>query len=261
MEKSIFLNIAGFNIQINLKPTEWNFVYKKLKNDICKHYSGFIIKDHIGKIDYFIDINETSSLLTIIKKPQLYFFNLFENIRKNKIVTYYQISLVQFQMVLREVLLDLLADNHGFIMHGSAVNKAYDASYIFTGKNGAGKSTAMSLLNPLFPALADDTVIVKKEKEGYYLYQTPFIEKNDWVKKSGKRFFINKIFFIKKANYFKIEKINDKNLLTQKLIQQFWTKDEVKKKQIKTLFEFVSEYNNFYYLYFSKNKNKLRTFL
>ncbi len=258
--QTVYLNIAGFNIQIFFHKTKWEFVYKKFIKETFKYYQGFINQNKPRKIDYFIDLKETSSLLTIIKKPQSYFFNLFDKLGKNRIATFYQISLIQFQMILREILLELLANNQGFIMHGSAVGKD-NIGYIFTGRNGAGKSTAMNLINPKYSALADDTVIIKKENGRYYLYQTPFIEKNNWVKKGQKRYLINKIFFLRKAKFYKIDKIDNKNLLTQKLISQFWTKDEIKNKQFKTLMKFISQFNSFYYLYFAKNRNKLRALL
>ncbi|MEO0185730.1 MAG: hypothetical protein ABIL20_08045, partial [candidate division WOR-3 bacterium] len=61
-----------------------------------------------------------------------------------------------------------------------------------------GKSTAMTLLSKKFLPVASDTVIIKKEKKEFYVYQTPFLEKDDWVKKDKKKYPLGKIFFLKK---------------------------------------------------------------
>lgn len=79
----------------------------------------------------------------------------------------------------------LLADNKGFILRSSAAN-FNEKAYLFLGKSGAGKFTIMKLLNGKYSALADDDVIVKKESYNYYLYQSPFLEKEWWIKKGGK---------------------------------------------------------------------------
>jgi|GEM_PF-2256907 len=251
----LILNIAGFNIQINFKKTEWEFAYEKLKKEILHYFQGFIVQKK-NKIDYFIDIEETTTLILNKKYPEKYFVNFFDKKKDKTITTYYQISLLQFQMILREALIDLLAKNRGFVSHGSAVEKD-KVAFIFTGKNRAGKSTAMRLLYPKLTALADDTVIIKKENGRYFLYQTPFIEKNDWIYKTNKKYLIESVFFLKKSHNFRTEKIKNKEKILKMMINQFWSSEKNYKKQIKYLFDFVENFNQFYYLYFAKNRDRL----
>jgi hypothetical protein len=59
--------------------------------------------------------------------------------------------------------------------------------------------------------------------------QTPFLEKDSWVKKDKIKYPLGKIFFLKKANFFKIEKIEDKKEILNLILKQFWTnKDNFK---------------------------------
>lgn len=260
MKNSIFLNIAGFNIQINLKPTEWDFAFKLKEKEIKKYWGGFIIKNP-NRIDFKINFIERSYLEVYYKeKEKKQYLGFFEEKNKNEINTFYQISIFQFQAILRSIIIKLLAGN-GFILHGSASNIKGKA-YLFTGKNGAGKSTTMKLLNPEYPALADDTVIIKKENKQYFLYQTPFIEKEWWVKKSSQKLPLEKVYFLKKETYFKEEAINDKILLFEKIIKQFWTDDDgFTNKKTKLIFQFTHSFNKFYYFFLAKNKKKLLNFI
>jgi hypothetical protein len=255
VSKTFYLNIAGFNIQIDLKPTQWQFAYEKFAAEIKNYYQGFLVNKKT-RLDYQIEIVETPAFLTKIERGHHFFINIFNKIPRKKIITYYQIGIFQFQIILREILVDLLSKNQGFIIHGSAVAKNNKA-IIFTGKNGAGKSTAMNLLHPEFTALADDTVIIRCENKKFYLYQTPFIEKNHWIEKKSGRYLINNIFFLKKALFFRITVIKSKNYLLNRLTKQFWSSQENYQSQFKVLLQFVNRFNKFYFLYFAKDRKEL----
>lgn len=259
MNNALFLQIAGFNIKIDFQPTEWVFAEKKLKQDIKDYYSGFILSKKPIKINYTIIIRESIAFSTINEKNTMY-VGLYVVNSSTKITTFYQISIIQFQIIIREALSNLLSCNNGFILHGSSSGKDNKA-YIFIGKNGAGKSTSVSLATPEYKALADDTVIIKKEKNGFYFYQTPFIEKNDWIIKDNKKYEINNINLLIKSKEYKKELITNKNMLIKRLIKQFWTNQSDHKNQIKLIIEFTQKFNNFYYLYFGLEKNKFQNLL
>lgn len=258
--KTIYLNVAGFNIQINLKSTEWDFAFKLKEKEIKKYWTGFIVNKP-KKINFKINFIERSYLeIYYKKKERKHYIGFFEEKNKKEINTFYQISIFQFQAILRSIIIRLLAGN-GFILHGSASNIKGKA-YLFTGNNGAGKSTTMKLLNPEYPALADDTVIIKKENNRYFLYQTPFIEKEWWVKKNSQKLVLEKVYFLKKETYFKEETIADKTLLFEKIIKQFWTDDDgFATKKTKLIYQFTHSFNKFYYFFVAKNKRKLLDFI
>ncbi|MFA6532844.1 MAG: hypothetical protein WCT22_02485 [Patescibacteria group bacterium] len=261
MEISLILNIAGFNIKINFHHTQWDLLYKLKQKEIKKNLAGFINKGKPEKIDYEIAFLEASYLRFIKKKvTKRYYINLFEEVSNRKIITYYQISFVQFQVILR-MIINILLKNQGFIIHASASNIKGKA-LLFLGKSGAGKSTTMKFLNHKYQSLADDTVIIKKENSNYFFYQTPFIEKEAWVKKTNKRYGLGSIFFIKKAKFFKKEKISDKNKILNLLIKQLWTNDENDiKNKTAALFKYLYQSGNFFYLYLKKNSKQMINYI
>lgn len=258
--KTIYLNIAGFYIQINLRPTEWRFALKLKEKEIKKYWTGFIVSKP-KKTDFVINFVEKRYLEIIYKKKEKkQYMSFFEEKNKKSINTFYQISIFQFQAILRHIINKLLAGN-GFILHGSASN-INGRAFLFTGRNGAGKSTIMKLLKDKFSPLADDTAIIKKEKKNYYLYQTPLIEKEWWVKKNSQKLELEKVYFLKKAKFFKEEIIKDKGLLFEKIIKQFWTEeDEFVNKKTKLIYQFTHSFDKFYYLSFAKNKRGLLDFI
>lgn len=259
--ETIYLNIAGFNIKINFYPTQWKLLYRVKKNEIRRYWSGFIVNQTPKKIDYRINFVEKFFLETIVKKKQTkYYISFFEEKTEKETITYYQISFIQFQLILRQIINDILQDK-GFIVHGSASN-INGRALIFLGPSTAGKSTTMKLINSQYPSLADDTVIIKKENNKYLLYQTPFIEKESWVKKTYAKYEIKSVFFIKKANFFKIIKIINKNKIFNEIAKQFWTNENIHSSgKSKALFQFTYIYNNFYYLYLKKNKREMINFI
>ncbi|MFA6081290.1 MAG: hypothetical protein WC741_02695 [Patescibacteria group bacterium] len=256
----LFLNIAGFNIKINFKSTEWEFALKLKEKEINKFWKGFITIEPV-KVDFTLNFVERSYLEVIYKKKEKkQFMSFYEEKNSKEINTFYQVSIFQFQVILRQIISRLLTNN-GFILHGSASN-IHGRAFLFTGDNGAGKSTTMKLLKPYYPALADDTVIIRKENCEYYLYQTPFIEKEWWVKKNNQKLPLGKVYFLKKQNFFKEEIIKERGLIFEKIIKQFWTEeDEFMSKKTKLIYRFTHSFNNFYYFYFAKNKRKLLDFI
>jgi hypothetical protein len=252
---AIFLNIVGFIIKISFYPTEWVYLKNKVKREIINQYQDFIEENFSEKANYQIDIKEKFFLNIIFrKKEKNYFLNFYQQINKNKIETYYQISLIQFQLIIRNVLQELLSKNKGFILHASG-NVIDGKAYLFLAPSGGGKSTIMTMLSDKYKPIASDTAIIKKEKKGYFIYQTPFLEKDSWVKKDKIKYPLGKIFFLKKANFFKIEKIEDKKEILNLALKQFWADKESFK--IKYLIQFIQK-NSFYILNFRKNKNEIK---
>ena len=112
-------------------------------------------------------------------------------------------------------------------------------------------------MNNTYPALSDDLSIIKKEKNDLIYYQTPYIEKNDWIIKNKKKFRIGKLFFIRKSNDFKIEKIQSKIYVVNELTKQIMVKSYFPKQDLNNLLSFIQNFNEFYFLYFAKNSIKL----
>lgn len=246
----IYLNIAGFYIGIKLLEIEPPyFMEQDLKRRIENHYQGFLVSEKSLvniKPDYWIIYSPNNQfevkIQTIEKKVYIKFY---EESTRDKITTYYHISPMHLQLILRKVCQTLLSKNNGLMIHASA-SFVNNKANIFLGNSGAGKSTIMTILNDKFPSLADDSIILKKEKNDFFVYQTPFIEKNNWVIKKSNRVKLGNIFFLKKADFNRIDKFTDKGLITKKFLDQFLTEREDSKEQSVNLLKLINVFNNFY---------------
>src|SRR3989338_4469919 len=185
--KTINLKIANFPIKLVFHPTDWPANRDHLIQEVLFMLSGFVVKispEKTGIKIHFIDRLELNILRN--KAGNKHFINFYEYRGKKSYISFYHISIIQLNIIIRTILQNFLADNNGLIIHGSAVFNGSQA-YIFLGRSGAGKSTIMNLLADKYKPLADDTIIIKKENKRYYLYQTPMMDKQAWVKKTSKK--------------------------------------------------------------------------
>jgi hypothetical protein len=251
---AIFLNIAGFIIKIKFQINEFDYLINIKKNEIKKYYKNFIKKESPQHIDYEIIFLKNIDLKTLYSDKNKKNYISFYFKKRKKILTYYHIGIAQFQFLLKEVIFDLLTKNKGFLIHCSAIQKN-EKAFIFVGKPGSGKSTIRSILSKKYKPLADDSGIVKKERGKYYFYQTPFLEKKS-IKKNSQKYELGKIFFLKKANFFLIKKIQNKKYILKRMIKQFfYLKEKYDDFFIKNALNLLKE-DFFYFVYFSKRNNK-----
>lgn len=261
----VLLSIAGFNIQLIFKGSKINSPFRfkeKLKNDILDYCDKFIVREKINKADFSIElVYEFDPEILSIKPKRKFYSILYKEVSKNLISTYSHIGLFQFQRILMHALYTLLINNNGVLLHASAININGKAN-IFLGSSGSGKSTVLSLLSKNYMPLADDTVAMRKDKNIYYFYPTPFLERELWVKKVIDRYALGKIFFLRKSSSFEMERINNKELVLKRIATQIFAQEEEDfKRQKKAIFDFVSEHNGFYFLYFERSqKGMLKLF-
>lgn len=259
LRKSIYLQVTGFYIEINFKKTIWHFLKEKIQKDICDYCENFILVKKPSKIDFSIDFTDTKITDCIfLKDGHSNYLKVFIERENNKIQTYYSISIAEFQVILRKILLDLLVINKGFLLHASASDISGKA-VLFLGPSGAGKTTIINLLRPRHEPLADDTIAIREEKGGFYFYQLPFYEKELNINKRTERFKIDKVFLLRKANFMKIIKINRKNTIFNQIFKQLLTVKPYLRIQSKHLLHFSMK-SHFYYLFFLKD-NKISNFL
>ncbi len=257
MKNTEIINIlvGGFSIKIIFKKTELNVAKKILKNNIEDFFANFI-ENKPKSPDFIIEITEEEKLeLLSEKNKSKYYLAFFEIIKKNRIKTHYLINIFQFQSLVNFVLLRLSEKNKILFLHSSAV-KINNKAYIFLGKSGAGKSTTANLLKNRYFKLSDDITLIRKEASKYNLYQSPILEKN-LITKTSSGTTVNSVYFLKKSKHFEIKKITNKEYVLKLISKQIFTRDEHYSTQIKYLMEFISEFDNFYFLYFSKSSKGL----
>lgn len=163
--------------------------------------------------------------------------------------------MIQFIQILNKIIEDFHIKT-GFFLHASA-SCIHNAASLFLGKSGAGKSTITSLISKKYNTLADDRVLIIKEKGLFYLYQVPFIEKNQIIKKNNKRYKIGNIYILRQSLNFSLQRIIDKQLMLASALQQLLVSQQNQKLKIKLLMEFVANHSLFYTLSFALDRKKI----
>ena len=260
LQKSIFFKIANIVIETRFNDNEeLPELYTAFKQKI-DHLNPFIIKGQ--KNDFLVTVDFKNSFDIVqdnkLKRKSIIFY---EEISKEHFRTYYHISGEQFTIIIRDIVQKFLSKKNGVILHGSAVVDKSNQGLLFLGESGAGKSTIVQLLNPKFRACADDILILRKEGQLFYLYQTPFIQKNYYPKYKTGKFVLSKIYFLKKGREEKTSIIKPENKIIF-LLKQLFTNEEDRNQQIRFLLSLIQNLENIFFLTFSKsNKKKLLNIL
>jgi len=254
-----FFNFAGFTIAIRFEETLYPAFEKDFKENILAAYQGFAIEKPTKKPHFTIDVTTRENVETIVRKKEgKYFVNYYEEKNKSKGITYYFISRLQFELIIRKVMHNLLESNDGFLLHasGSVIdNKAY----LFLADAGGGKSTIARLLLNHYTRLSDDTVVIRKQNSKFYVHRTPLREKRPQSEKMPGMFPLGKIFFIHKNPELQIEKLEDKEIILSKFLKQgFFLQKEGMRNKIYWAFDFVKQWSEFYDLsYGLQNFNRV----
>lgn len=255
MQDSIFLGIAGFTIRLVFRRPNMVSDRRKFLDFISGHFQPFLILSTPEHTDYTIYFEDSKAFPTVSRGKST-FMIFYSELDGKSLRTHYQISAYQLDMVLKHVISKLLAGK-GFIVHASSALVKGKAQ-VFLGKSGAGKSTAISLLKQTCTVVSDDNVIIKSSgNNGYFVFQTPFFEKNIGVGNKGKSEYpLGKIYFLKKAKLNRIEPINNKQSIISKLMPQLYTEKSLLRKQTPSIMDFISCRDIFYNVSFNKDSRK-----
>jgi|YNPMSStandDraft_1061717.scaffolds.fasta_scaffold19420_4 hypothetical protein len=257
VKKVFFISIASFCIRVNFYLFEKEKSNNDLLFNIQKVYGPYIINNS-KKTHFLINVFSGNKYFFLKKKSDYYLF-IF-NRKKNKINTTNYISISQFNYIIIQVLIELLAKT-GFFFHGSVVLNERNEALVFTGKSGSGKSTISELLSKKFTKIADDSFFIISENNNYFVYTNPqdFNNQNIFnsklLSKINKKFPLKFIFFLKKAKYNKIEKnIFFSFDLVKKIFQQIAINKNYRKLHFSSLINFIKKnQKKIYSLYFVNN--------
>jgi len=259
---SLYLQIADFTIHVEFGKAEYSNVMVKIYRDIKFFFKGFIVSEAKKTPDFSIFIEEKHKELRI-KRDNTTCIEMYRiNQNAKTIYTPNTISIFHFSSIIREVTTFLLNKTQsGFYFHCSAIYYLGHA-HIFTGTNGAGKSTIASLLGFKYPILTDDAGIIRNIHDKYWYFQSPLIEKNKKITKTSTNYEIGSINFLKKSTRFKLLKMSEKTILVNHIAPQLITDtilgfDHRHFRVIDWLFNFLNHFHHFNMLYFTKNKKEL----
>lgn len=114
------------------------------------------------------------------------------------------------------IMVHYLSRKNGILIHSSGIKRDGNG-YLFPGVSGAGKSTISELIYKSkmdYELLSDDRIIIKRSKNGYFIYGTPWSGEGGFAINSSAR--LKGIFFIEKGDkneIIRIEGINGFNRL------------------------------------------------
>ncbi len=224
------------------------------------NYKGFLYRKRPEKIDYTITFLRSEELFVSVKGKQTH-FRLYEQVGPKNIHTYYHISRIQFMLILRTIIEQLL-EKKGFVIHcSSCVIK--DKAWIFTGEQGAGKSTIVSLLKEDFPTLADDRGYIRKEEGKWYFYQGFFLDRNGNFLKKSTKYQLAGICFLRRSSQCHMDHISSKGEVLELFLKQIWTQNkQTLKKKLPLIVNMSSQFRRFFLLSFSlSNKGLAETLI
>jgi hypothetical protein len=185
----------------------------------------------------------------------------YQIIKKSKIFLLYspiiRDNFAKFNIYLRRIFLYLINRNNGFILHASSILKN-NSAYIFCGPAGAGKST----IRKLFPdciSLGDDSALMRKIDDKYYLFGSPFYQTSN-ISYPNSRIKNKHVYIIHKSNKIRLKDLNFpdnlKNLLQNSFLSFIGDMKEEKEHLIQTVFDFCKS-NKLNSLWFIQNKTIL----
>jgi hypothetical protein len=245
----LYLRFAEINIALNFTPSgEPEFFEDPLFLSVKKSFEP-----------YFVDRCEVDHIVSFVKVDDYeYLFNLKEKkdyvlvskkISKKETVSFYHISMPQLQIILRNIC-QLVLRGKGVILHASSVVSS-DKGYVFFGESGAGKSTISRKLTGGLKPFSDDSIILIKRQKGWYIYQTPVLQKNGILERTNRGVEVSKFSFIYKSKDDKLNKIINKQEAMMLIMKQLYTDKKNLNRQISFLMDLVARSEDFYKLYFS----------
>lgn len=260
MSENLYLKVAGLTIKLVFFPIDNIHLRETFVESVKRDFAGFISKKSSPDTALTIEFREGIDVEIIFRKQEKTYY--YETIRfegKNTVVSYYRIGPALFSFVLKQLLLRVLGDHDCFMLHTSSV-LIDGKAFLFMANSGGGKSTIMKFLTHKYQSLADDSVIIRRENSRFYLYQTPMVEKEWWIKKTSDRYEIGGLYFINKAKFFEEREIATGSEKLMKLMNQLLVSDLPSKKPVKHLMKFVREFPGIRNLYFAKDREKLLKF-
>jgi len=202
---SIILKIAGLSLKIPsflkifLEDTFKHFLFPehKVKSHFWHLELKRIKKRDFYKEKFFALKKRLANFKIDLKKINPYYYPIKID-SQNKRILYFSSNTKKVNSSFIPYLYSLLlALNKGILLHAACVVKQNKA-YLFLGSTGEGKST-VAWLSQNYLVLSDDVLAVKKIKNQFIAFATPWKQKPFIQPKPYAGFPLKAIFFLKKA--------------------------------------------------------------
>lgn len=163
------LKFGSLDCILEFDDLRWHGFFKKkysnffVSKDIVKKEGKclsfqFIISAQRKELRWYFDGEKFKG--KVFAPDNLRYFNLINNILKKSYGLF-------------------ILSKKGILLHASSV-RFRNKAYLFSGPRDSGKSTVIKFL-PEFKPLSEDTAIIKKLPEGFYLFTPPFDRKNNFI--------------------------------------------------------------------------------
>ena len=258
MKKAVhYISLCGFTIQFKFEFTDNPyFTYQKRMQDSIMFWYSYCVVKPCRNPDLICEFIHHPSFILYPLGQNKYETLAYEK-QKNRLIFSYGVQEYIIFSIIRNEILRLMG-NHGFVLHCSAVEYKREV-YIFLAPSGGGKSTIASLLHSKeIRKYSDDSCIIRKQREGFRVYQAPIEEKNRILpRKYG--FPIKGIYFIKKSKKNRIQLIDGLGEC-QKFIKQIWVLYEKSIPLRELYIPFINK-NTWYSCEFTKGKKIKEEFM
>lgn len=156
---SLKLTIADLPIEFRLdSPTDRNF--------LTKRYAQYITVNKLKQAPAAVFVVSNNQSAPVRSHHGVYSLKSLA-IRE---------KFIGFNDCFRMAFTHLLAIHQGLVLHASSVTDG-NKGFVFTGKEGAGKSTIRSLSGKM--PLGDDAALIRKINGRFFLYSSPFFQKTN----------------------------------------------------------------------------------
>lgn len=238
-----FIRIIDIVIEISFS----NKTNCPLKRVLVENYKNYLT-DRVEKPDLRVEVKK-DYLFRSVKIRNISYLSFYERIKSDKIITSTTINSIQSHLFFKVIIYNLLLTRGVLFIHSSAC-MVNGKAVVFTGKNGAGKSTIVKMLQKHLTPLCDDMAIITKNREGdLLLYQVPYPEKNRYAK-NNTPYPVAGFYFLKKTKTFSVKPVQ---VLTQQEFINNMSKQIFIDRERKTVFRAILGLTNkIYKLGFSK---------
>lgn len=155
-----------YNFKSNLSDADYYIYIKKMESPL---QNGIYCKDDCYNIVYNNQFNPSeyiSVYINLKNKYSIIYYDILSDILENRF---------NWEFNFRVAIYIYMLYNNQVLIHAAGIAKD-NMGYLFLGASGAGKTTAArNSLKSHFSILNDDTMIIYKYKENYYIASTPYL--------------------------------------------------------------------------------------